>query len=301
MLVEQLSQFPFAWSALLLIIGLLVGSFLNVIILRLPKSLEYQWKTQCRELLHNESDIGTDDTKTDPQAAAPPNIAFPPSHCPQCKTPLKWWQNIPVLSYILLKGKCHACKQAISIRYPLTEMLTAGLTLLAGMIFPETKILPWILLVVWLLVAMSLIDLDTHLLPDILTLPLMWLGLLFSTAPYSFVSPTDAIIGAAGGYMVLWFIFQIHYFITKREGMGYGDFKLLAAAGAWLGWQKLPFVLLIAAGAGLLITIALILFRDHDKNRAVPFGPYLAIGFIIVLFWGQPLVQRYLSFFGVDI
>ena len=301
MLIEQLSQFPLAWGIVLFILGLSVGSFLNVIILRLPKSLEYQWKTQCRELLHDTPDGSPAETPTDTDHEAPPNIAFPPSHCPQCKTPLKWWQNIPVLSYILLRGKCHACKQAISVRYPLTEVLTAILTVLAGFIFPEIKILPWILLVVWLLVAMSLIDLDTHLLPDILTLPLMWLGLLFSTAPYSFVSPADAIIGAAGGYMVLWLIFQIHFFVTKREGMGYGDFKLLAAAGAWLGWQKLPFVLLIAAGVGLLITIALIMFREHDKNRAVPFGPYLAIGFIIVLFWGQPLVQRYLSFFGVDV
>lgn len=295
MLVEQLSQLPLFWGGLLIVIGLLVGSFLNVIILRLPKSLEYQWKTQCNELINGEAEADT----TMPEA--PPNIAFPPSHCPQCKTPLNWWQNIPIVSYILLKGKCHACEQSISIRYPLIEILTAMLTLMVGFIFPDTKLFPWFVLIVWLLIAMSIIDFDTHLLPDILTLPLMWLGLLFSTASYSLVSPTDAIIGAAAGYMALWLIFQIHYFFTKREGMGYGDFKLLAAAGAWLGWQKLPFVLLIAAGVGLIVSVALIFLRNHDKNTAVPFGPYLAIGFLIVLFWGQPLVQRYLSFFGVDV
>jgi leader peptidase (prepilin peptidase)/N-methyltransferase len=289
--IEQISQFPLAWSLLLIVIGLLIGSFLNVVILRLPRSLEYEWKSQCRELLLEAPPA--DD------AEAPPNIIFPASHCPQCKSTLKWWQNIPVLGYLLLRGKCHSCKKPISLRYPAVEILTAALTLLAGFSFPETQTLPWILILVWLLIAMSVIDFDTQLLPDNLTLPLMWLGLIYSTLPGSPVSPVDSIIGAAAGYTVLWILFQVHYFITKRQGMGYGDFKLLAAAGAWLGWQSLPFVLLIAATSGLLISLALILFRNHDKNRAVPFGPYLAIAFLITLFWGEPLIGQYLSLTGI--
>jgi len=284
-MIEQLSHFPFIWGLLLFILGLLVGSFLNVVILRLPRSLEHEWKTQCRELLA--------DTSLEDDVQAPPNIVFPASFCPQCKAPLKWWQNIPVLSYLLLRGKCHACKQPISLRYPGIEILTALLTLLAGLSFPETRSLPWILILVWLLIAMSVIDFDTQLLPDNLTLPLMWLGLLYNTQADTFASPVDAIIGAATGYMVLWVIFQVHHMITKRQGMGYGDFKLLAAAGAWLGWQKLPFVLLIAAASGLLIAITLMVFRNHDKNRAIPFGPYLAMGFLIVLLWGEALMDWY--------
>lgn len=292
MYIEQISQFPLAWSLLLIVIGLLIGSFLNVVILRLPRSLEYEWKSQCRELLS--------ESPPEDDAEAPPNIIFPASHCPQCKATLKWWQNIPVLGYLLLRGKCHSCKKPISLRYPAVEILTATLTLLAGLSFPETRTLPWILILVWLLIAMSVIDFDTQLLPDNLTLPLMWLGLIYSTLPGSPVSPVDAIIGSAAGYTVLWLLFQIHYFFTKRQGMGYGDFKLLAAAGAWLGWQSLPFVLLIAATTGLLISVALILFRNHDKNRAVPFGPYLAIAFLITLFWGEPLIGQYLSLTGIS-
>ena len=293
MIIEQFSEFPIIWGLLLIILGLLVGSFLNVVILRLPGSLEHEWKMQCRELLADAS--GEEDVQ------APPNIAFPASFCPQCKAPLKWWQNIPVLSYLLLRGKCHACKQTIPLRYPAIEILTALLTLAAGFSFPETRSLPWILLLVWLLIAMSVIDFDTQLLPDNLTLPLMWLGLLYNIQAHSFVSPTDAIIGAAAGYMVLWIIFQAHYFITKRQGMGYGDFKLLAAAGAWLGWQNLPFVLLIAAVTGLLVAIALIVFRNHDKNQAIPFGPYLAIGFLVILFWGEGMIDLYFGLLGLGV
>jgi leader peptidase (prepilin peptidase)/N-methyltransferase len=289
MFIEQFAQFPSLWAMILIVIGLLVGSFLNVVILRMPQTMEHEWKSQCRDLLEIESPT-TDDE-------APPNIVFPPSHCPQCKANLTWWQNIPVLSYLILRGKCHACHKSISLRYPAIEIMTALLTLLAGMSFPQTATLPWILILIWLLIAMSVIDFDTQLLPDNLTLPLLWLGLLYSTVS-SPVSPTDSIIGAAAGYMVLWTIYQIHFLITKRQGMGYGDFKLLAAAGAWLGWQQLPLVLLISAAAGLAITLSLILFRNHHKDQAVPFGPYLAIAFVITLFWGQPLIQQYLNMAG---
>lgn len=291
MIVEQFSQFPLLWGSVLIVLGLLVGSFLNVVILRLPQSMEHEWKSQCRELLEIES--------ANDNAEAPPNIVFPPSHCPRCKAKLKWWQNIPVLSYLLLRGKCHACKQAISLRYPFIEILTALLTLLAGLSFPQTATLPWILALIWLLIAMSVIDFDTQLLPDNLTLPLLWLGLIYSTVSGSPISPTDAIMGAAAGYTVLWTIYQIHHFITKRQGMGYGDFKLLAAAGAWLGWQQLPLVLLISAAAGLTITLFMILFRNHNKDQAVPFGPYLAIAIIVSLFWGQSLITQYFNLAGL--
>lgn len=295
MLVEQIAVFPAVWVSLLLLLGLLVGSFLNVVILRLPRSMEYDWKQQCRELLAGEEGAGEAVDSTTP----PPNIVYPASHCPQCKTPLKWWHNIPVLSYLLLRGRCHACGGSISLRYPAVEVLTAALTLLAGLLFPHTQELPWILAAVWLLIAMSVIDYDTQLLPDSMTLPLMWLGLLYSVMPESPVAPDDAIIGAAAGYLSLWTIYQVHHRLTGRQGMGYGDFKLLAAAGAWLGWQQLPIVLLLSAASGLLITVALILFRNHDKRKPVPFGPYLAIAFLVALFWGDQLTETYIRLSGL--
>lgn len=290
MFVEQLSQYPALWISTLIVLGLLVGSFLNVVILRLPKSLEQQWQAQCHELL----EIEPADQST------PLNIAYPPSHCPQCKATLKWWHNIPVLSYVLLRGRCHACNATISIRYPIIEITTASLTLLAGLVFPVTLTLPWILLAVWMLLAMAIIDYDTQYLPDILTLPLMWLGLIYSLFSYSPVTPSEAIIGAASGYMVLWLIYQAHHLLTGREGMGYGDFKLLAAAGAWLGWQALPFVLLISAAAGLTITLLITIFGNHKISKAVPFGPYLAIAFLLSLFWGDTLISAYLGFTGIN-
>ncbi len=289
MFVEQLVQYPVLWISTLLILGLIVGSFLNVVILRVPKSMNQQWHAQCRELLELE-----------PEKDAPKlNIAFPPSHCPKCKAPLKWWHNLPVLSYLLLRGKCYACNQAISVRYPAIEIFTALLTLTAGLLFPETRTLPWILIAIWMLLAMSMIDYDTQLLPDLLTLPLMWLGLIYSLFEFSPITPTDAIIGAVSGYMVLWTIYQAHHQLTGREGMGYGDFKLLAAAGAWLGWQALPFVLLISAFSGLIITLLLAIFRKQKANKAVPFGPYLAIAFVLSLFWGDSLISTYLNLTGI--
>ena len=291
-IIEQISQYPLLWNSLLIVLGLLVGSFLNVVILRLPRSMEHEWKTQCRELLADSPDAAKEET--------PPNIVFPASFCPKCKATLKWWQNIPLLSYLLLRGKCHACQQAIPLRYPAIELLTAALTWFAGANSPQILALPWILMALWLLIAMSIIDLDTQLLPDNLTLSLLWLGLLYSTLPDSPVSPVDAILGAAAGYMTLWLIFQVHHFITHRQGMGYGDFKLLAACGAWLGWQTLPFVLLIAAMGGLLVSITLMILRNHDLNRAIPFGPYLAIAFVIMLFWSDPMIAAYFGITGIN-
>jgi leader peptidase (prepilin peptidase)/N-methyltransferase len=292
LIIEQIAQYPLLWNGLLIVLGLLVGSFLNVVILRMPRSMEHEWKSQCRELLAEPTAVDDEET--------PPNLVFPASFCPQCKATLKWWQNIPLVSYLLLRGKCHACRQAIPLRYPAIELLTAALTLLAGLHFPQIQALAWILVALWLLIAMSIIDLDTQLLLDNLTLPLLWLGLLYSTVPGSPVAPIEAILGAAAGYMALWLIFQVHYFITHRQGMGYGDFKLLAACGAWLGWQKLPFVLLIAALTGLLVAIALMILRNQDFNRAIPFGPYLAIAMVIILFWGDPVITAYFSITGIN-
>ena len=289
----MLNYMPWFYAGLLVLIGLLVGSFLNVVILRLPKSLEYQWKSQCRELLEVESEGTRLDT--------PPNIVFPPSHCPECQTPLRWWQNLPLVSYILLKGKCHSCHKPIPLRYPIIETLSAGLTLATGFIFPQIEILPWALTLIWLLIAMSIIDFDTHLLPDVLTLPLMWLGLLFSLTAGSFTTPQDAIIGAVAGYMALWLLYQAHYFLTKKHGMGYGDFKLLAAAGAWLGWQKLPFVLLIAAVSGLIIALLLMLLKNRRVDEPISFGPFLSIGFIVTLLWGEEIITQYIGHLGANI
>jgi len=263
--------------------GLCVGSFLNVVIHRLPKMLERGWREQCAELSG---------------ASAPEepayNLIVPRSRCPACGHPIGALENIPVVSYIVLNGKCKACKAAISARYPLVEALTAVLTAGAVIRFGATPaaLAPCVML--WFLVALTFIDFDTQLLPDNLTLPLLWAGLLANVLGFvPGVSLRDAVVGAIAGYLVLWAVYWLFKLIRGKEGMGYGDFKLLAALGAWLGWQMLPLIVLLSSVVGAVIGLSLVAFKGRDHQIPLAFGPYLAIAGVIALFFGKPLVALY--------
>ena len=269
---------------LALILGLLVGSFLNVVIYRVPEGLNRNWKLQAKQMLDLPLEQGEGERF---------NILMPPSHCPSCKVAIKPWQNIPILSYVLLKGQCKHCHTAISLRYPLVELLT-------GLVF---AVCAWKFGVTWTalaamvfsayLIAMIFIDADTQLLPDQLTLPLMWGGIVFHLAAYllqadwGITNLVDSLLGAIVGYMSLWSIFQLFKLVTGKEGMGYGDFKLLAALGAWLGISVLPIIIIMSAVVGLIFA----LIMKVAKNQPMPFGPYLAISGWIVLVFSQPISQ----------
>ena len=269
------------------LLGAVVGSFLNVVIHRLPAMLEHQWKQDCQSLLSD----------TPPADAAPAmSLAFPGSACPHCGAPIAARDNIPILSFALLGGRCRHCKTAISWQYPVIELITALLTAYATLRFgwsPQT-IAAWLL--IWALVALTVIDFRTLLLPDVITLPLLWAGLLASLWRLH-VPPDAAILGATAGYLSLWSVFHLFRLLTGKEGMGYGDFKLFAALGAWFGWAALPLVILLAAAAGTVVGVAL-LARHHGESRPLPFGPYLAVAGLIHLFWGPPLQSAWLRWLG---
>jgi len=269
------------------LLGLLVGSFLNVVILRLPQMMHREWAQQCAELAGKTV-----------QAQEPFNLQQPPSHCPQCGAPVRAWQNIPIISYLLLRGRCASCGKPIPLRYPVVEAVTGILTVVVAWHFGPTPQALAAMLLTWALIGLSVIDLDHHLLPDQITLPVTWLGLLLSLLPV-FASPSDAILGAVVGYLSLWLVFQAFRLLTGKEGMGFGDFKLLALFGAWLGWQMLPQIILIASLCGALVGIALILFRQHQRGTPIPFGPYLAVAGWIALLWGPQINQAYLTFAGL--
>jgi leader peptidase (prepilin peptidase) / N-methyltransferase len=261
-----------------LLLGLCVGSFLNVVILRLPPMLEQQWHRECRNLLEL------------PEASEPESLSLvaPGSRCPSCHTPIQPWHNIPVLGWLWLRGRCANCRAPISIQYPLVEALTALLTLFCTLHFGLTLALAGALLFTWVLIALTVIDLRTQLLPDALTLPLLWAGLLLSLTG-TFTTVHSSVIGAAAGYLSLWTVYQLFRLATGKEGMGFGDFKLLAAIGAWLGWQALPLVILLSSVTGAVVGLGLILMRWHDRSAPMPFGPYLAMGGWIMLVWGPEL------------
>ena len=273
----------------LLCLGLLVGSFLNVVIYRLPVMMESRWRRDCCELLEVEQE----------KQEAPLNLATPNSHCPQCKAAIKPWQNIPVVSYLLLGGKCANCAAPISPRYPIIELVTGLMTLALVWYFPLSPALLGAVLLTWALIALTMIDVDHQLLPDDITLPLMWLGLLFNLDS-TYVSLQDAVIGAMAGYLVLWSIYWLFKLLTGKEGMGYGDFKLLAALGAWLGWQLLPVIILLSSLVGAVCGIALMVIKRRGKEIPIPFGPYLAMAGWIALLWGDALVTRYMGATGLN-
>lgn len=267
------------------LLGLCVGSFLNVVIHRLPRMMEREWQAQCAELRG----------ETPSTAEAPLSLSRPRSRCPHCGHPISALENIPLLSYLLvLRGKCSGCGQAISPRYPLVEVLSGLLSAYAAWHFGPTLQTAGALLLIWALIALSFIDLDTQLLPDAITLPLLWLGLLFNLMR-TYADIDGAVIGAMAGYLSLWSIFWLFKLATGKEGMGYGDFKLLAALGAWLGWSMLPVIVLLSSLVGAAAGIALIALARHGRNVPIPFGPYLAAAGIIALFWGQELTRNYLG------
>lgn len=283
--MELLHAEPALFTGLVFLFSLLVGSFLNVVIHRLPKMMEVEWQAQCAEL-RGET----------PAESTPYNLAVPRSACPQCGHRITALENIPLLSWLWLRGRCSACSTPISARYPLVELLTALLSAAVAWKWGVSVQTLGALLLVWTLVALAFIDLDTTLLPDSLTLPLLWLGLLFNLGGH-FASLPDAVIGAMAGYGVLWSVYWLFKLVTGKDGMGYGDFKLLAAIGAWLGWQMLPVTLLLSSVVGAAIGIAMIVLVKHDRRVPIPFGPYLTGGGLVALFFGADLTQAYLAQF----
>ena len=280
--------YPF-WIAAALVLGLIVGSFLNVVILRLPARMEWFWRRDARAMLDLPEDV----------AAAPPDIVRKASHCPQCKHPLAAWDNIPLLSWLLLRGRCRHCRTPISIQYPLVELLTGIASAIVVWHFGVTLQAGAGLLFTWFLVAAAGIDFRTQLLPDSLTLPLLWLGLMLSLVPV-FGGTRDALIGAAAGYLALWSVFWLFKLATGKDGMGYGDFKLFAAAGAWLGWTALLPVIIIAALTGAIVGIILLRARGQDRSVPFAFGPFLAIAMWIWLVAGQPILATYPHLTGLQ-
>ncbi len=293
-LVDLLAQSPVLTIVLAAILGLLVGSFLNVVIYRLPLMLQREWHGQCCEYLQlDAAKISSVHAVSEHKVF---NLMKPDSHCPVCNKPVRPWQNIPVVSYLMLGGKCSECKTAIHWRYPVVELATAALSAVVAWHFGATWSCVAALFFTWFLIAATVIDIDHQLLPDNITLPLLWLGLILALTPYGTgVSVTDAVIGAAAGYLSLWSVYQIFKLLTGREGMGYGDFKLLAAIGAWLGWQQLLTVVILSSMAGAVLGIGMAIFAGRDKNIPMSFGPYLAIAGFIALIWGNVIADWYLN------
>ncbi|MES1998322.1 MAG: A24 family peptidase [Pseudomonadota bacterium] len=265
------------------LLGLLVGSFLNVVIHRLPKMMAREWTEQCAVLRDEEA-----------PAASPYNLVVPRSACPACGHAIGALENIPLLSYVWLRGKCAGCGIHISARYPLVELVTGILSAFAAWHFGFGWAAAGALLFIWALVALSFVDFDTQLLPDSITLPLLWLGLLFNLTGV-YVPLADAVVGAVLGYLILWSVYWLFKLVTGKEGMGYGDFKLLAAIGAWLGWKVLPVVILLSSVIGAVVGIGLIVLARRGRSVPIPFGPYLAGAGLVALFWGERILQAYLG------
>ncbi|MCH9695076.1 MAG: A24 family peptidase [Gammaproteobacteria bacterium] len=292
-MIELLGESAVAFTAVVFAFTLLLGSFLNVVIHRLPIMMEREWREQADELV-----------KTPPESELPEgrfDLVVPRSRCPSCGTMITAMQNIPVISYLLLKGQCAKCGASISARYPLVEFMTAILSTVCAWYFgPGWEAIMAIVLTL-ALVSIAMIDADTQLIPDSIVLPLMWLGLAMSLfhpmngATMLFISPVDAIAGAMAGYLSLWSVFWAFKLVTGKDGMGYGDFKLLAALGAWLGWQQLPMIILMSAAVGAAINIAMIVFRGKDRTVPIPFGPYLAAAGWITMMWGESIKNAYID------
>lgn len=278
------------------LVSLCIGSFLNVVIYRLPVMMQKEWQTECRLLLADEL-TSPKTEQTTSQTTDTFNLVKPNSCCPKCKAAIKPWQNIPIFSWLFLKGKCATCDNPISVRYPIVEAITATLSLVVAYTFGATEQALLYIVVTWALVALTFIDIDHMLLPDQLTLPLLWLALIASVVGYT-IAPSDAIIGAACGYFSLWSVFWLFKLITGKEGMGYGDFKLLAVFGALLGWQSLLTIILLSSVVGAVIGIALLSIQGKDKATPIPFGPYLAIAGWITMLWGTQLQNSYFNFIG---
>jgi leader peptidase (prepilin peptidase)/N-methyltransferase len=281
--ITLLETSPVVFISLCTTIGLMVGSFLNVVIFRFPKMMEREWNQQCAEL------------RGETIETLPPfNIVKPRSTCPHCKHKITALENIPIISYLVLRGRCSQCNASISLRYPIIEALTGIISGFVSWYFGYGFIALASLIFVWSMIALAFIDLDTQLLPDDITLPLLWIGLLVNLGN-GFTDIHSAIIGAVSGYLTLWLIYWCFKITTGKEGMGYGDFKLLAVIGAWFGWKMLPLVILISSLVGAVIGIGLIIVAKHKRNVPIPFGPYLVGGGLIALFWGNQFNRTYLD------
>lgn len=288
-MTDLLAGSPVLFPLTVFVIGLIVGSFLNVVIYRLPMMLEHAWRLDAAEILGQ-----------DAPAEPSPSLVSPGSACPACGTPIKAWHNVPVLGYLWLRGKCAACGTRIPARYPLVELITGLLSLAVAWQFGFGA--PGALAVVatWFLIALAGIDWRTQFLPDGLTLPLLWLGLLASLGGW-FTGPADAIAGAAAGYLSLWLVYHLFRLVTGKEGMGFGDFKLLAAMGAWLGWQMLPLVVILASAVGAVIGTAMTVSGHLDRGNPMPFGPFLAAAGWLALVAGDTIVTAYLQVAGLQV
>ncbi len=285
--LNTLANTPWLYLTTGALVGCFVGSFLNVVIYRLPKMMENEYKQECCEFLELEH-----------KAPARFNLAIPGSRCSSCNQSIKPWHNIPILSYLLLKGKCAYCQASYSVRYPMIELVTGILTWLMLWHFGANAQGLFAVLLLWALICLTMIDVDTQLLPDSITLPLIWLGLIANSIN-TYVPLIDSLWGAVAGFLSLWSIYWLFKIVTKKEGMGRGDFKLLAALGAWMGWQLLPLIIILSSFVGAVIGIAGIIIMGRDKNIPMPFGPYLAIAGWIAFLWGDILTKSYLSFFAI--
>lgn len=297
-LVQLIQSNPLVLLSIVCMLGLIIGSFLNVVIHRLPIMLEKTWRSQCEEFLQPKQLAKTPDDKESIDSA-PYNLVVPRSSCPSCQHMITALENIPVISYLILKGKCSACGTHISIRYPIVEVITAFLSIIVALHFGPTWQTVAALFFTWALIALTFIDFDHQLLPDNITLPFVWLGMLIAQFGL-FTDLNASVIGAIAGYMALWLVYWLFKLITGKEGMGFGDFKLLALLGAWLGWQLLPVIILLSSMVGAIVGISLIVFRGRNRNVPIPFGPYLAAAGWIAMLWGQDLSNAYLEFSGIN-
>jgi leader peptidase (prepilin peptidase)/N-methyltransferase len=286
---------PLLFIAIVFAFCLVIGSFLNVVIYRLPIMMERDWREQCEELAKSPPDLDIPEERFD--------LIVPRSRCPSCGKSIKAWQNIPVISYLILGGRCANCRESISARYPVVEMMTAVLAAVCAWRFGAGLEALMAIILTLTLVPVAMIDADTQLIPDAIVLPLVWIGLAMSLfhpiegADTLFIAPRDAIIGAMAGYLSLWSVYQLFKLVTGKEGMGYGDFKLLAALGAWLGWQHLHIIILMSAVVGAIVGLAMMAFRNHGRSVPIPFGPYLAAAGWITMLWGRDIWNLYLDKF----
>jgi leader peptidase (prepilin peptidase)/N-methyltransferase len=288
LLIDNLQISPGAFIALAALVGLVVGSFLNVVILRTPQMLQRQWRRDCQEMLG---------TLTETVATPAFNLVVPGSHCPQCNHALRAWENIPVLSYLWLRGRCSSCRARISPRYPLVEVLSAVLSAVVAWRYGFSGGALAVVVLTWALITLTFIDIDHQILPDSITLPFLWLGLLLNSLGFlHYTDLASAVVGAVAGYLVLWSVYQLFRIVTGKEGMGYGDFKLLALFGAWFGWQILPLIVLLSSLVGAVLGIASILIQGRDRSLPIPFGPFLAIAGWIAGLWGHEINRLYLQF-----
>ncbi len=288
MLIDYLASNTVALTATVFILGLLIGSFLNVVIYRLPVMMQNQCKLEIAELQEDKKAL------KEIQKTLPFNLIKPDSTCPKCGHKIRAWENIPVFSWLLLKGKCSDCRNPISIRYPIIEFVTALLSGLIAWQFGWSLETAALVIFIWCLISLTMIDFDTQLLPDSITLPLIWIGLLLNLNT-TFIELNDAVIGAVAGYLSLWSVYWLFKFVTGKEGMGFGDFKLFAAFGAWFGWQSLPLIILLSSLVGAIIGIIMIISLGRDRQLPIPFGPYLCGAALVYIFYGKQIIQWYLG------